>query len=214
MIRPAGSTDSTPSMAFWSYAIPFVNWYLPYKHMKEMWDKTAPADEADDYRDLLIWWMFFVSSGFISSIHSLMVRPPRRLRVHVVRPYRAWSGASGRRVVGGGQATGTRGGCPATACRGSAMEGPRGASDSAWSVARGVEGASGRAWCPCSAGDFPSWRSGGLGWSERWVAAVLPRKDSFEDAPGRASWWSRGVLEGLRRGEMPGKASRSHAAGG
>ena len=71
--NPSRRLDSSPGMAVGSFFIPFANLVLPYRAVKEVWQKSGPPDEA-----LLsepgppawfpIWWTFWLLSTFAGNI--------------------------------------------------------------------------------------------------------------------------------------------------
>jgi hypothetical protein len=70
---PSRRLDSSPGMAVGSFFIPFANLVLPYRAVKEVWQKSGPPDEA-----LLsepappswfpVWWAFWLLSSFAGNI--------------------------------------------------------------------------------------------------------------------------------------------------
>ena len=68
-IRP----EYSPGWAVGSFFIPFANLFMPYKAVKEVWEKSGPPDE-----DLLsapesptrfpIWWLFWLLAAFSGRI--------------------------------------------------------------------------------------------------------------------------------------------------
>ena len=49
-------TERTATLAAWSYVIPFVGYYMPYKIVSEARDKLG----ADDEGDVTLWWFFWI----------------------------------------------------------------------------------------------------------------------------------------------------------
>ena len=61
-------TETTRTTASWAYVIPVVSLFWPYKHMKEVWTKTAPLSETEDMSDVQIWWMFWIAYNILNQI--------------------------------------------------------------------------------------------------------------------------------------------------
>jgi hypothetical protein len=71
--HPWRRLDYSPGWAVGSFFIPFVNLVVPYRAVKEVWQKSGPPDEA-----LLsepgppawfpIWWLFWLLSSFAGNI--------------------------------------------------------------------------------------------------------------------------------------------------
>ena len=72
-LNPANRPDHEPGWAVGSFFIPFVNLVLPYRAVKEVWQKSGLPDE-----ELLsaprppatfpIWWLFWLLSSFAGNI--------------------------------------------------------------------------------------------------------------------------------------------------
>jgi hypothetical protein len=70
--------EHTPGWAVGSYFVPFVNLVVPYKAIKEIWEKSEPTYRpGDDFMFassstapplLLGWWVAWLVSNFISNI--------------------------------------------------------------------------------------------------------------------------------------------------
>ena len=45
-LNPANRLDHSPGLAVGSFFIPFANLYFPYRVVKEVWQKSWPADET------------------------------------------------------------------------------------------------------------------------------------------------------------------------
>lgn len=72
--------EHSSSLAGWSYFIPFVNFYLPYKMVKENWDNFqliisqlgGGASKANAL--ILPWWLLFVFSGLIERVGGRVLK--------------------------------------------------------------------------------------------------------------------------------------------
>ena len=65
--------DHSPGWAVGSFFIPFVNWVVPYRAVKEVWQKSGPQDEAlfsepSPPAWFPIWWAFWLLSSFAGNI--------------------------------------------------------------------------------------------------------------------------------------------------
>ncbi len=70
---PSSRLDHSPGWAVGSFFIPFANLVIPYRAVKEVWQKSVPPDEA-----LLsepgppawfpIWWLFWLLASFAGNI--------------------------------------------------------------------------------------------------------------------------------------------------
>lgn len=66
--------ENESSTAGWSYFIPFVNFYLPYKVVKENWDNfqyllgKATGHVAQSSPYILPWWLFFITASIIERV--------------------------------------------------------------------------------------------------------------------------------------------------
>lgn len=75
LLAPDATLSNGPGVMIWSYFIPFVNLFLPYSAMKEVFsvsDLAAQAAEDDDYSRassggalLLAWWIMYILSSII-----------------------------------------------------------------------------------------------------------------------------------------------------
>lgn len=73
--NPKSKIDYTPGWAVGSFFIPFGNLFMPYRAVREVWDKSDPAVRAqEDVRFtpgpshpplVLGWWLCFVLANFI-----------------------------------------------------------------------------------------------------------------------------------------------------
>src|SRR6185369_9903078 len=65
--------DSSAGWAVGSFFIPFVNLVVPYRAVKEVWQKSWPADEAvlsapSPPASFPLWWLFWLLSNFANNI--------------------------------------------------------------------------------------------------------------------------------------------------
>ena len=65
--------DSSAGWAVGSFFIPFVNLVAPYRAVKEVWQKSWPADEAllsapSPPASFPLWWLFWLLSNFANNI--------------------------------------------------------------------------------------------------------------------------------------------------
>jgi hypothetical protein len=63
----------SPGWAVGSFFVPFVNLIVPYRAVKELWQKSAPADEAFLSEPappawIHIWWVFWLLASFSGNI--------------------------------------------------------------------------------------------------------------------------------------------------
>lgn len=67
-IRP----DYSPGLAVGSFFIPFVNLVLPYRAVREVWQKSVPPDPLQPVSDppasFPLWWLFWLVAAFVSRI--------------------------------------------------------------------------------------------------------------------------------------------------
>ena len=66
---PSRRLDSSPGWAVGSFFVPFVNLVIPYRAVKEVWQKSGPPDEAlfsepSPPSWFPIWWTFWLLSSF------------------------------------------------------------------------------------------------------------------------------------------------------
>jgi len=71
--RPTSRLDYSPGWAVGSFFIPFVNLVLPYRAVKEVWQKSGSPGEALFSEPgppawLTIWWVFWLLSSFAGNI--------------------------------------------------------------------------------------------------------------------------------------------------
>ena len=68
-----GQLDHSPGWAVGSFFVPFVNLVIPYRAVREVWQKSAPPDEAllsapSPPAWFPIWWAFWLISCFVDNI--------------------------------------------------------------------------------------------------------------------------------------------------
>ena len=71
--NPSSRPDYSPGWAVGSFFIPFVNLVVPYRAVKEVWQKSSPPDEAflsapSPPAIFPIWWLFWLLSAFAGNI--------------------------------------------------------------------------------------------------------------------------------------------------
>ena len=71
--NPWARLDYSGGWAVGSFFIPFVNLVVPYRAVKEVWQKSTPPDEAllsepDPPAIFPIWWTFWLLSAFAGNI--------------------------------------------------------------------------------------------------------------------------------------------------
>lgn len=71
--NPWNRLDYSAGWAVGSFFIPFVNLVVPYRAVREVWQKSWPADEAllsapTPPASFPLWWLFWVLSGFVNNI--------------------------------------------------------------------------------------------------------------------------------------------------
>jgi hypothetical protein len=64
--------DYSPGWAVGGFFIPFVNLVLPYRAVREVWQKSVPPDPlvpaSDPPASFPLWWTFWLVAGFASKI--------------------------------------------------------------------------------------------------------------------------------------------------
>jgi hypothetical protein len=65
--------DYSPGWAVGSFFVPFVNLVVPYRAVKEVWQKSGPPDEGllaepGPPATFPVWWMFWLLASFASNI--------------------------------------------------------------------------------------------------------------------------------------------------
>lgn len=71
--NPGRRLDSSPGMAVGSFFIPFANLVLPYRAVKEVWQKSGPPDDAllsepSPPAWFPVWWTFWLLASFAGNI--------------------------------------------------------------------------------------------------------------------------------------------------
>jgi hypothetical protein len=71
--NPWGRPEYSPGWAVGSFFIPFVNLVVPYRAVKEVWQKSWPPDEAllsepGPPASFPLWWMFWLLALFVARI--------------------------------------------------------------------------------------------------------------------------------------------------
>ena len=71
--NPAGTIEYSGGWAVGSFFIPFVNLVVPYRAVREVWQKSGPAEEAmfaapSPPATFPIWWTFWLLSTFSANI--------------------------------------------------------------------------------------------------------------------------------------------------
>lgn len=72
-LNPANRLDNSPGWAVGSFFIPFANLFIPFRIVKEIWQKSWPADEALLYAPsppatFGLWWTFWLLASFGGNI--------------------------------------------------------------------------------------------------------------------------------------------------
>ena len=72
-LNPSRRLDSSPGWAVGSFFVPIINLFVPYRHVKEVWQKSGPADEALLYEPgppatFSIWWFFWILASISGNI--------------------------------------------------------------------------------------------------------------------------------------------------
>ena len=73
VFNPWRRLDSSPGMAVGSFFIPFANLILPYRAVKEVWQKSGPPDDVLPSEPgapswFPLWWTFWLLSSFADNI--------------------------------------------------------------------------------------------------------------------------------------------------
>ncbi|MGH9967641.1 MAG: DUF4328 domain-containing protein [Pyrinomonadaceae bacterium] len=71
---PVRSIDYSSGWAVGSFFVPFVNLVVPYRAVKELWRKSAPAAPSFLQSDnpaasFPLWWLFWISSNIADNIY-------------------------------------------------------------------------------------------------------------------------------------------------
>ena len=74
---PWSRLDYSPGWAVGSFFVPFVNLVVPYRAVKEVWQKSGPPDERlmsepGPPASFPIWWLFWLLAGFAGNISLRM----------------------------------------------------------------------------------------------------------------------------------------------
>ena len=72
-LNPANRLDYSPGLAVGGFFIPFANLFIPFRVVKEIWQKSWPADEAILYAPsppatFALWWTFWLLASFGGNI--------------------------------------------------------------------------------------------------------------------------------------------------
>ena len=72
-LNPANRLDYSPGLAVGGFFIPFANLFIPFRVVKEIWQKSWPADEALLYAPsppaiFGLWWTFWLLASFSGNI--------------------------------------------------------------------------------------------------------------------------------------------------
>jgi len=72
-LNPANRLNYSPGLAVGSFFIPFANLILPYRVVKEIWQKSWPGDEALLYAPsppatFPVWWTIWLLASFAGNI--------------------------------------------------------------------------------------------------------------------------------------------------
>ena len=70
---PSTGLDYSPAMAVGSFFIPFANLVIPYRAVKEVWQKSGIPEEMmlslpDAPARFPVWWMFWLLGSFVGNI--------------------------------------------------------------------------------------------------------------------------------------------------
>jgi hypothetical protein len=71
--NPGRPLDASPGWAVGSFFIPFVNLVVPYRAVREVWQKSWPPDETllsapSPPAWFPIWWAFWLAAGIVGNI--------------------------------------------------------------------------------------------------------------------------------------------------
>lgn len=59
--------DNSANAAAFSYLVPFVNFVLPFRTTRELYEKTAPVG-TDGSTLLNVWWACWIATGLVSRL--------------------------------------------------------------------------------------------------------------------------------------------------
>jgi len=73
VLNPSRPTNYTATMAVGSFFIPFANLIIPYRAVRELWQKSGPPDEGllsepSAPATFPIWWLFWLLASFAGNI--------------------------------------------------------------------------------------------------------------------------------------------------
>ncbi len=72
-LNPSRRLENSPGWTIGSFFIPIANLFVPYRGVKEVWQKSGPPDEgllvqpAEVPARFPIWWMFWLLASFASN---------------------------------------------------------------------------------------------------------------------------------------------------
>jgi len=71
--NPSRRLDHSPGWAVGSFFVPFINLVVPYRAVKEVWQKSGPPDEEllsepNPPATFPIWWLFWLLSSIVGNI--------------------------------------------------------------------------------------------------------------------------------------------------
>ena len=89
--NPASRLENTPGWAVGSFFIPIANLFVPYRIVKEIWQKSWPGDEIISYAPsrpatFPLWWTFWLLasiSGNVNGRYDLDPSTPQSLSAMV-----------------------------------------------------------------------------------------------------------------------------------
>lgn len=72
---PSRGLNYSPTLTVGSFFIPFANLFIPYRAVKEVWQKSGPPDEAllsepNPPASFTVWWTFWLLALFARNISS------------------------------------------------------------------------------------------------------------------------------------------------
>jgi hypothetical protein len=72
-LSPSRPINHTPTLAVGSFFIPFANLIIPYRAVKELWQKSGPPEEAivsepSPPVTFPIWWLFWILASIAGNI--------------------------------------------------------------------------------------------------------------------------------------------------
>ena len=74
-INPHGPIEYSPGWAVGSFFIPIANLFIPYRAVKEIWQKSGPPDEAFLFAPsppstFPTWWTFWILAAIVGNIST------------------------------------------------------------------------------------------------------------------------------------------------